>query len=171
MIAGLIVFILYLYFYIGLSQIELVLSNVNSSQYAFYYSLALAAVLASVFFWSFAWNSILRAVSIHISYRRAYLYYWVSYFADLVVPCATVCGELTRLYLVQKETKENYGSLAAAAVTNRIVAYLIVTTGLYSGAVLIFLNPTVPPVISNIFIVFFGWSNTLLGGSSLLSVF
>ncbi|HUK85203.1 MAG TPA: lysylphosphatidylglycerol synthase transmembrane domain-containing protein [Candidatus Acidoferrum sp.] len=154
MIAGLIVFLIYLYFYIGIDQIEFVLRNVNSTQYAFYYSLALSAVLVSVFFWSVAWNSILRVLSVHVSYKRAYLYYWVSYFTDLVVPCATVCGELTRLYLVQKETQENYGALASAAVTNRIVAYTIVTLGLYSGAVLILVKPTVSPVIGNVFIIF-----------------
>lgn len=154
MIAGLIVFLIYLYFYIGIGQIEFVLKNVNSSQFAFYYSIALSAVLVSVFLWSVAWNSILRALSVHVSYRRAYLYYWVSYFTDLVVPCATVCGELTRLYLVQKETQENYGALASAAVTNRIVAYTIVTIGLYSGAVLIFSRPTVSPAIGNVFILF-----------------
>ncbi len=101
-----------------------------------------------------AWNNILRGLSIHVSYRRAYLYYWVSYFTDLVVPCATVCGELTRLYLVQKETHENYGALASAAVTNRIVAYTVVTVGLYSGAVLIFLKPSVSSSIGNVFILF-----------------
>jgi uncharacterized protein (TIRG00374 family) len=154
MIAGLIVFVIYLYFFIGINQITTVLSNINSSQYAFYYSFALIAVLASVFFWSVAWNSILRSLCIKISYRRAYLYYWVSYFTDLVIPCATVCGELTRLYLVQKETNKNYGALAAAAITNRIVAYTVVTTGLYSGAVLIFLKPTVSPAITNVFILF-----------------
>jgi len=96
----------------------------------------------------------LKSLSIHISYRQAYLYYWVSYFTDLVVPCVTVCGELTRLYLVQKETNENYGALASVAVTNRIVAYAVVTAGLYSGAVLIFLKAGVPSIITNIFILF-----------------
>ena len=65
-----------------------------------------------------------------------------------------MCGELTRLYLVQKETKENYGALGAVAVTNRIVAYTVVTVGLYSGAVLIFLKPGIPSIITNIFILF-----------------
>jgi uncharacterized protein (TIRG00374 family) len=154
MIIGLIVFIAYLYFFIGIHQISIVLKNVNSLQYASFYSLALIGVLSSVFFWSAAWNTILKSLSINISYRRAYLYYWVGYFTDLVIPSATVGGELTRLYLVQKETKENYGALAAAAVTNRIVAYIIVTVGLYSGAALILLKPGVPPIITNIFIVF-----------------
>jgi len=154
MIVGLVVFGFYLYFFIGFRQISMVLKNINSVQYAFYYSLALVGVLSSVFFWSAAWNSILRALSIKIAYRRAYLYYWVSYFTDLVVPCVTVCGELTRLYLVQKETKENFGALGAVAVTNRIVAYTVVTVGLYSGAALIFLKRGVPSIITNIFISF-----------------
>lgn len=77
MVAGLIVFVIYLYFFIGIPQIATVLSRINSTQYITFYLLALAFVLASV-----------------------YLYYWVGYFTDLVVPCATVCGELTRLYLV-----------------------------------------------------------------------
>ncbi len=130
MVVGLVVFVVYLYFFIGSSQILLVLKNINPTQYALYYSLAILAVLASVFCWSAAWNSILRKLSIKISYRKSYLYYWVGNFADLIVPCATVCGEVTRLYLVQKETNENYGAIAASSVTNRIVAYSVVTTGL-----------------------------------------
>ena len=113
MIGGLVVFIIYLYFYIGIPQILEVIRGVNSTQYAFYYTLALLAVLVSVFCWACAWNSILRSLNVKISYRRAYLYYWVGYFSDLVLPCATICGEITRLYLVQKETGESYGILAA----------------------------------------------------------
>ena len=73
MIAGFVVFLIYLYFFIGIPKILLVINNVNSVQYAFYYSLALVAVLASVFFWAAAWNSILRNLSIKITYRRAYI--------------------------------------------------------------------------------------------------
>jgi len=154
MIAGLVALIVYLYFFIGVGQLETVFANVNSTQYAIFYSLALGAVLASVFFWSAAWNTILRRLGVNLPYRRTYLYYWVGYFSDLVIPCATVCGELTRLYLVEKETKKGYGLLAASAITNRIVAYTIVTIGLYGGAILIFLKPGISPVITNVFVIF-----------------
>jgi uncharacterized protein (TIRG00374 family) len=154
MIAGLIAFVVYLYYFIGIPKILVVLQGINSTQYATYYTLSLLAVLASVFFWSLAWNNILRTLSVKISNRRAYLYYWVGYFTDLVLPCATICGELTRLYLVEKETGKGYGTLASSAVTNRIVAYTIVTIGLYSGAILIFLKSGVPPIVSNLFIIF-----------------
>jgi uncharacterized protein (TIRG00374 family) len=154
MVAGLVAFIVYLYFYIGIPEIVQVINNINSTQYVFYYSLALGAVLASVLFWSLAWNSILRSLSVKIPLRRTYLYYWVGYFTDLVLPCGTVCGEITRLYLVQKETGKSYGVLAASAITNRLVAYVIVAIGLYIGAFLVFLKPGLTPIISNVFLVF-----------------
>ncbi len=164
MVLGLVVFAVYLYFFIGSSQILLVLKSINPIQYALYYSLAILAVLGSVFCWSAAWNSILRKLSIKISYRKSYLYYWVGNFADLIVPCATVCGEVTRLYLVQKETNENYGAIAASSVTNRIVAYSVVTTGLFTGAVLVLSKTNVPPMIGNLFILL------VLGSAAYLAV-
>lgn len=154
MVIGLVVFLVYLYFFIGIPRIVEVLSGIDSTQYIVFYSLSLLSVLASVFFWSAAWNSILSALSVKLTYRRSYLYYWVGYFSDLVLPCATVCGEITRLYLVEQDTHKGYGILAASAIANRIVAYTIVTIGLYSGAILIFLKPDIPTVISNLFVIF-----------------
>jgi hypothetical protein len=55
---------------------------------------------------------------------------------------------------VQKQTGKSYGVLAASAITNRLVAYTILASGLYSGAILVFLKPGIPSVISNIFVVF-----------------
>jgi uncharacterized protein (TIRG00374 family) len=152
MIVGLAVFVVYLLFFVGPTQIAYVLAHINSTQYAIYYSLAIVTVLISFFFSSAAWNSILKSLSVNISYGKTYLYYWVGTFTDLVVPCATVCGELTRLYLVQKDTNASYGSIGASAVTNRLAAYAVVTTGLYVGSAFILFKPNVPPIISNVFI-------------------
>jgi uncharacterized protein (TIRG00374 family) len=55
---------------------------------------------------------------------------------------------------VQKQTRKGYGVLAASAITNRIVAYTIVTIGLFTGAILIFLKPGTSPVITNVFVFF-----------------
>jgi glycosyltransferase 2 family protein len=153
MVAGLIAFFIYIYFFIGFNQITVVLSSLNSAQFAFFYVFSLLAVLAEVFFWSTSWNVIMRVLSLKLSYRRAYLYQWAGYFVDLVLPCATVCGEVTRMYLVHRYTKQDYGPIAASAIANRIVAYAIVTVGLYGGA-LLFLEKAVPAAIFNIFIIF-----------------
>jgi uncharacterized protein (TIRG00374 family) len=153
MIVGLVVFALYLYFFIGREELSEVLESINLTQYAIYYSLAILAVLASVFFWSAAWKNILKKLSVDISYRQSYFYYWVGNFADLTIPCGTVCGEVTRLYLVQQQTKNDYGILAASAVTNRIVAYTVVTAGLCIGSSLVLARTDVPPIVSNVFVL------------------
>ena len=131
---GLTVFILYLYFFAGFNQILVVLKGINPEQYAFFFSLAIGAVLIGNFFWLASWRAVLSKLKVKISLKNAFLYYWAGYFVDLVVPCETVCGELTRLYLVHKETNDNYGVIAAGGITNRIIAYLIVVTGLFASA-------------------------------------
>jgi uncharacterized protein (TIRG00374 family) len=150
---GLFSFALYTYFFVGLKQIVTVLQGVNIEQYAFFYFLAISSILIANFFWSVSWRNLLSSLSIKISIKKAYLYYWAGYFVDLVVPCETVCGEVTRLYLVHSETKENYGLIAAGGITNRIVAYIIVVAGLYTSAFLLFSTPNIPSIILNVFVL------------------
>ena len=105
-------------------------------------------MLLVTFFWVLAWRTILKTMSVKISLKNAYMYYWAGYFVDLVVPCQAVCGELTRLYLVQKETKDNYGVVGAAGITNRIVAYSVVTMGLTVGLFFVLTSRNVPDFAS-----------------------
>jgi hypothetical protein len=152
MFIGLAVFILYLYFFAGFKNIAVVLEGVNPMQYAFFYALAIGTVLLGNFFWLLSWRNVLHTLNVKISVKSAFLYYWTGYFVDLVVPCETVCGELTRLYLVHKETDYDFGTVAAGGITNRIIAYIIVVTGLFSSAAILFLKSNVPPVVVTVFI-------------------
>jgi len=157
MFVGLAVFVLYLYFFAGFKQILTVLKGVNPLQYAFFFFLAICAMLLANFFWLLSWRNVLKTVSVKISLKNAFLYYWTGYFVDLVVPCETVCGEVTRLYLVHKETDDSYGIIGAGGVTNRIIAYIIVVTGLYTSAGLLFIKANIPPVILTVLIfILFG---------------
>jgi len=152
MFFGLAAFVLYLYFFAGFGKIVTILRGVNPGQYAFFYALAIAAMLLTNFFWVLSWRKLLNSLSVKISVKNAFMYYWTGYFIDLVVPCETVCGEVTRLVLVQKETDDNYGFIAAGGVTNRIIAYIIVVSGLYVSTVLLFLKSAIPPVVLGVFI-------------------
>jgi uncharacterized protein (TIRG00374 family) len=152
MFIGLSAFILYLYFFVGFKQILSVVKGVSLEQYVLFYSLAISAVLIGNFFWSASWRTVLSHLSVKMSMKNAFIYYWTGYFIDLVVPCQTVCGEVTRLYLVHKETNESYGSIAAGGVTNRIVAYIIVVLGLYTSAVILYTKSAVPTIVSSVFI-------------------
>ena len=137
MLVGLIVFILYLYFFVGFQELFYVLESLNSADYALYYSLAITATILSVFFVAAAWHDLLNSLSVKTKLRSVFLYTWVGYFVDLVVPCQAVCGEVTRIYLVHKENRESYGPIAASSLTNRIINYVISSFGLLSGIILL----------------------------------
>jgi uncharacterized protein (TIRG00374 family) len=144
MIIGLVVFALYLYFFIGLDEILIVIRNFNLAGYLTFYLLAIGTMLLVMLFWVSSWRSLLKTLNVNVGLKNAFLYYWTGYFVDLIVPCQSVCGEITRLYLVQKETKNNYGAIAAAGVANRIVVYSIVTSGLTTAVFYLLVRNRIP---------------------------
>lgn len=164
MFVGLLIFVFYLYFFVGFGKIILVLQGINPVQYVFFYVLAILSIVVGNLFWAASWRSALRTLSVNISLKNAFLYFWSGYFVDLVVPCETVCGEVTRLYLVHKETNDNLGAIAAGGITNRIVAYIIVVAGVYSSSVLLFLKSNIPPFVLTFLILI------LVGASAYLAV-
>jgi len=159
MIFGLAVFALYLYFFVGFNQLFLVVKNVDFMNYITYYLLAIGTMLLVMLCWVSSWRKLLASLKIKISLKNAFLYYWIGYFVDLVVPCQAVCGEVTRLYLVHKETRDNYGAIAAAGITNRIVAYTIVTLGLSVGTIYVLTKPD-PPLFA-LELLFLSWIGAL----------
>ncbi len=145
MIIGLVVFGVYLYFLIGFREIVDVVETVNLGNFLLFYFLALGTMLAIMLFWVSAWRTLLRHLNVKVSLKHAFMYYWTGYFLDLIVPCQQVCGEVTRLYLVQKETKDNHGVIGAAGITNRIIAYSIVFAGLTVGVLYLLVQSKIPP--------------------------
>src|SRR3989304_8402273 len=154
MIAGLIVFVLYLYFFVGFSQIVVILENVNPMDHAAFYSLAIALTVLSILFVAAAWHSLLNTLEIKTKLKSIFLYTWVGYFVDLVVPCQAICGEVARIYLVHKENRENYGAIAASSITNRMITCVISSIGLFAGILLLVTRSnSVPVYILNLLIV------------------
>lgn len=152
MIVGLVVFVAYVYFFIGFGKVQFVFGQLNSVQFAGFYAAALLAGLTAVFCWAAAWKQLIQRLSVQITYRKMYLYYYAGYFIDSVIPSGGLGGEIVRIYLVQKQTRADYGVLAISAITNRILAYIIVTTGLVVTAVFIFLEPAFPSYLLGLFL-------------------
>ena len=85
--------------------------------------------------------------------KSLFLYTWAGTFVDLIVPCQAVCGEVTRIYLVRKDNRENYGAIAASSITNRIISYVISSIGLLIGIVLLLSRATTDPFLLNLLII------------------
>ncbi len=144
MVLGLVAFILYLWFFVGFEGLFGLLSRLDLFQYTFYFSLAIAALLLAVFFDSLIWHSLLKALSVKIKLRRVVLYNWIGNFVELVIPCETVCGEVTRIYLSQKETQGNVGTTAATVISSRIISTFVYTGGLLAGFISLIIANQVP---------------------------
>jgi uncharacterized protein (TIRG00374 family) len=75
----------------------------------------------------------------------------------MVIPCETVCGEVTRIYLSQKETNNNTGTAAATVITSRIISTFVYTTGLIIGFASLMLTRQLPPsLLTLVIFVSFG---------------
>jgi uncharacterized protein (TIRG00374 family) len=154
MLIGLVIFALYLYFFVGFTEIFTVLKGLNPINYAVFYSLAISGTLVSVLFLAAAWQSLLDSLSIKAKLKSLVLYTWAGTFVDLIVPCQAVCGEVTRIYLVRKDSMKSYGSIAAASMTNRIINYVISSIGLLTGIVLLLArSAATPPFLIDLLII------------------
>ncbi len=166
MVSGLVVFALYLYFFVGFNQVFLVVRSVNAADYLVFYSLAIGTMLVVMLCWVSSWRALLKSMGVKLSLRSGYLYYWTGYFVDLIVPCQQVCGEVTRLYLVQNETKENYGAIGAAGVANRILGYSVVATGLTAGLAYLLFRGIIPSFAIDLLVL--SWIGAMIYLSLLL---
>jgi uncharacterized protein (TIRG00374 family) len=131
-------------YFVGLDSLFTLLSSLNLYQYSLYYSIAICALVLSIFFDSLIWHSLLQPLDIKITARKLMLYNWVGNFVEMVIPCETVCGEVTRIYLSQKETNNNTGTAAATVITSRMISTFVYTGGLLIGFVSLILTHQLP---------------------------
>ena len=101
LILGLVAFIFYIYFFINPAQVISILSKTNLAIYAG----AFVAYSFFAFFSSLVWQQLLSNLSIKISKRKSLLFTWVGLFFDATVPQLGWSGEVSKTYLLAKDSK------------------------------------------------------------------
>ncbi len=144
MMLGLVAFIFYLGFFVGIGSLIELIGQLNLQQYSLYYSIAIGALFLSVFFDSMIWHSLLKGLNVKMKVQKVVLYNWIGNFVEMVIPCETVCGEVTRIYLARKETNENVGTTAAPIITSRILSTFVYTGGLLAGSLILVATQKMP---------------------------
>ncbi|MGD0406171.1 MAG: lysylphosphatidylglycerol synthase transmembrane domain-containing protein [Candidatus Bathyarchaeia archaeon] len=135
LILGLIAFILYFYFFINPAQVIDILSRTNLA----YYTGAFVAYFLYVFFSALVWYDLLNSLSVKISTLKALLFTWVGLFFEAVVPQLGWSGEVSKTYLLAKDSNQDAGKIGASVVGQKIftIAITVVALGLGLGLVLI----------------------------------
>lgn len=138
LLIGFLVIICYLYFFVDVQEMVMLLRSVDP----LYYSLAVAALLSETLFFSLTWHYFLKPLSIRVPFRKTFLFVWAATFVDILVPAESVTGEISRAYLMSKETGEteqNAGKIAASLISHRILSIIVVLGSLLLSCLFFFI--------------------------------
>ncbi|MCL5877607.1 MAG: flippase-like domain-containing protein [Candidatus Bathyarchaeota archaeon] len=144
MSVGLAAFMLYLWFFVGFDDLFSLLSKLNIYQYSLFLALAVGALFAAVVFDSLIWHSLLDSLSVKVKLRKLVLYNWIGNFIELIIPAATIGGEVARIALAQKETKHDTGIAAATVIGSRLISTFVYSGGLLVGFLLLLFTRQLP---------------------------
>jgi uncharacterized protein (TIRG00374 family) len=125
-----------IYIYIFNVDIQEVIGTIQSINLSVYLLATVAAVLDLVFFTS-AWYSLLRHLKVKVSLFKSFLFVWVGIFVDTLIPAESVSGELTKIYLVNREENGAAGKATASIVAQRLIGMGINIVTLAVGAALL----------------------------------
>jgi uncharacterized protein (TIRG00374 family) len=164
MAVGLVAFILYLWFFVGFDGLFTLLSKLNMYQYALFFSLAVVALFLAVVFDSLIWRNLLSSLSVKIKLRKIILFNWVGNFVELIIPSATIGGEVARIVLAQRETKNDTGIAAATVIGSRIISTFVYSGGLMIGVLLLLFTHQLPIyLITPVILVALGTGTVIAG--------
>lgn len=137
-IIGIAAFFAYIYIFsqVDIQQIIVKLQVIDVR----FYFLAAIASLFDILFFSLAWHSLLRFLSVKISVIRSFLFVWVGIFVDTMLPAESVSGEISKIYLVNREQNGAAGKATASVVAQRLIGTSINIVTLSIGAVLLLIQ-------------------------------
>jgi uncharacterized protein (TIRG00374 family) len=140
LIAGLIAFILYILFYVNPAQIADILSKTNLA----IYSVAFVTYILYTFCSSLVWHSLLNNLSVNITRRKAFLFTWVGLFFEATVPQLGWSGEISRTYMLSKDSDIESGKIGASVVGQKIFTMTMTVAALTAGLVLVLFKYSLP---------------------------
>ncbi len=159
LLLGLLIFIVYLHFFVGIPEILAIIRDVN----LFYYGLAVAVLFLNMGINSLTWQYFLRPLSVRVPFRKTFLFTWIGFFVDLLVPAESISGDATKAYLMTKQSNENGGKVLASVVSHRILLMVLSTVSLVVSFVWLYvLKIEVPALVSGlVLLVIFGTAISL----------
>ncbi len=144
MTIGLVAFILYLWFFVGFDSLFSLLSQLNMYQYSAFFALAVGALFMAVVLDSLIWHSLLETLHVKVKFTKLVLYNWIGNFIELIIPSATIGGEVARIALAQRETKHDTGIAAATVIGSRMLSTFVYSGGLVVAFLLLLLTHQLP---------------------------
>lgn len=106
----------------------------------FYYSVAFITFMLSMIFYSLTWWRLLRILSVKTTFRKPFLFTLIGSFVDLLIPAESVSGEISKTYLMHKDSNEDAGKIVASVVSHRILTTATTLGGMIGASALFILR-------------------------------
>jgi len=104
------------------------------------YLIAAVCTILDALFFTFSWSSLLKRLQVKISVFKSFLFVWVGIFVDTLIPAESVSGEISKIYLVNREQNGTAGKATATIVAQRLIGMGINVATLLVGAALLLIG-------------------------------
>jgi len=121
LLIGLLIFVGYLYFFVDIPEMLTIIQSIDLR----YYLLAVAVLLLNILTYSLTWQYFMRPLSINVPFRKTFLITWAGIFVEFFVPSESIGEDVSKTYLMTKESGENTGKVVASVVGHRILSIVI----------------------------------------------
>jgi uncharacterized membrane protein YbhN (UPF0104 family) len=148
LIAGLVAFILYFALFVNPAQVVETLSQTNLAVY----SIAFIAYMLYTVFSSLVWHGLLDNLLVNITRRKAFLFTWVGLFFDATVPQFGWSAEVSKTYLLSKDSNVESGRIGASVVGQKIFTMTMTIVALSVGLTLLLAKYSFP-LLESLFIL------------------
>ncbi len=134
-IVGLIIFVIYLFFFTDLTKVAVIISGISIPVYALVFFL----VISEAAFNSLAWKATLDNVSVKTTFKRVFYLGWVGAFLDCLI-VGGWSGDIFMTYLLGGDEGVDVVKVAGSVIVKNILELLVTLLSLIVGMVLLVLN-------------------------------
>jgi uncharacterized protein (TIRG00374 family) len=147
LLAGLLIFLVYIHFFVGINEIVTIIQKVD----LVYYGIAVGVLFLTMYANALTWQYFLRPLSVKVPIRKTFLFTWIGVFVDLLVPAESISGDASKVYLMTKEADTSAGKVVASVLSHRILAMIISLGSLiFSSIALYAIQYELPVFVSNL---------------------
>lgn len=114
--------------------------------------LGFISMFVGVIFYTISWLLLLNSSGIKLKFLRAFEGVWISVFFNIMVPTASISGEVFRIWYAVKETDSGYGNVAATVFIHRILCFIPFMLGSILGIIYFLIAYNLPTYLSTILI-------------------
>lgn len=144
LILGLVAFIVYFFLFINPAQVADILSRINIK----YYTAAFVAYCLYAFFSALVWRHLLNSLQVELSTRKALLFTWVGLFFEATVPQLGWSGEVSKTYMLTKDSRNDAGKIGASVVGQKIINMTITVVAMALGLSFVLISYPLPTIVT-----------------------